>query len=303
MTPGQKLKAALKAEKPLHLLGILNPYMGMQVQAAGFKAAYVSGAGLSYFNYGVPDVGVVALEEVCYEAKKITRIVDIPILVDADTGWDDAQKTVEAFIASGIAGLHLEDQTEDKRCGHLDGKSIVGTEEMCARIRAAVKGKTSGKVRDADFMVMARTDAFALEGMNGTISRMQAYVEAGADAIFAEAMTDLKHYDQIRAALGPNVPLLANMTEFGKTELYTRDQLAKHGVDMMLSPVTLARSMHGGVFDWLGDIRTKGSTQQLVDGGQLKPRSRYSDLLDYDPKTDNRDTILARLNARLSEKD
>jgi methylisocitrate lyase len=298
MTPGAKLKAAMQAETPLHILGILNPYMGIQLQKAGFKAAYVSGAGLSYFSYGVPDVGVVGLDEVCYEAKKITRIVDIPLLVDADTGWDDAQKTVEQFIASGIAGMHMEDQNEDKRCGHLDGKSIVSTEEMCARIRAAVKGKTSGKVQDPHFMVMARTDAFALEGMNGAISRMQAYLEAGADAIFAEAMTDLAQYDQIRAAIGPNVPLLANITEFGKTDLYTRDQLANHGVDIMLSPVTLARSMHGGVFDWLPDIRTQGSTQMLVDSGTLKPRSTYSNLIDYDPKVDNRDTILGKLNAR-----
>jgi methylisocitrate lyase len=266
----------------------------MQVQAAGFKAAYLSGAGLSYFNYGVPDVGIVALDEVCYEARKITRIVDIPLLVDADTGWDDPQKTVEALIASGVAGMHIEDQTEDKRCGHLDGKSIVSTEQMCARIAAAAKGKA----KDPHFMVMARTDALAIEGMNATLSRMQAYISAGADAIFAEAMTDLAHYDQIRAAIGPDVPLLANMTEFGKTPLFSRAELGHHGVDMMLSPVTLARSMHGGVFDWLPDIRTQGTTQQLVDGGQLKPRSVYSDLLDYDPKTDTRESILARLSQR-----
>ena len=291
MTPGARLKAALAAEKPLHMPGILNPFMALQLEHHGFKAAYVSGAGISNFQYGVPDVGVVALDEMTYEVKKITRISTLPLLVDADTGWDNPTQTVAAYIAAGAAGLHIEDQTEDKRCGHLDGKSIVSTEDMCARIQAAVRGKKA----DPDFMIMARTDAFAIEGLEGAIARMKAYVAAGATAIFAEAMTDLGHYDTIRTAIGPNVPLLANITEYGKTALYTRNQLAGHGVDMMLSPVSLARAMHGKLEDWLPELRQQGTTEPLVQRNELKPRDMYNAVLGYNPKTDNREAVLKRL--------
>lgn len=298
MTPGARFRAALSAQRPLLLPGLITPFMARQFERHGLKAGYVSGAGVSNFLYGIPDVGVIERDDMAHVVRTMTRVSNLPLLVDVDTGWDNPQTTTEALIAAGAAALHIEDQTEDKRCGHLDGKSIVSADEMCARIRAAVKGKTTGAVKDTDFIVMARTDAFALEGLNGAISRMVAYVEAGADAIFAEAMTDLAHYDAIRAAIGPKVPLLANITEFGKTELYTAAQLAAHSVDMMLMPVSLARAMHGKVDDWLPELVAQGTTQPLVTRHELKPRTYYNDVLGYDPKTDNRTTVLARLMGR-----
>lgn len=297
-TPGTRFRAALKAEKPLHLLGINDPYLALMLAENGFKAGYLSGAGLSNFEYGVPDVGLVELPQVASKVAEIAAISDLPLLVDVDTGWDDPEVTVQTLIAAGAAALHIEDQTEDKRCGHLDGKSIVETEQMCVRIRAAAKGRTSGLAKDENFVILARTDAFAVEGLNGTIARMVSYLEAGADGIFAEAMTDLEHYDKIRAAIGPHVPLLANMTEFGKTDLYTTAQLASHGVDMVLSPVSLTRAMHTAAGRWMKQIRTNGSTAFMVEAGDIEHRQTYADRLDYNPKVDNRDTMRAKLNKR-----
>lgn len=288
---GHHFRTALQQEKPLLIPGILNPFMALQAKEAGFHAAYVSGAGLSNFNYGVPDVGVIELDEVAHAVRAITRVCDMPLLVDIDTGWNNPELAVRTLIEAGAAAIHIEDQTEDKRCGHLDGKAVVSTEEMCARIRAAVKGKGANK----DFMIMARTDAYALEGLDGAITRMQAYIEAGADAIFAEAMTDLAHYDLIRKAIG-NVPLLANITEYGKTKLYTADELAAHSVDMMLMPVSVARAMHGMAMNWLREIHRDGTTKGMVERGELRPRSEYNAILNYNPETDNLTTIRSRLN-------
>jgi len=232
------------------------------------------------------------LDEVAHAVRAVTRVSNLPLLVDIDTGWNDPEQAVRTLIAAGAAAIHIEDQTEDKRCGHLDGKSVVSTEEMCARIRAAVKGKEA----DPHFVVMARTDAYALEGLEGAITRMQAYIEAGADAIFAEAMTDLEHYDQIRAAIGDEVPLLANITEYGKTPLYTSEQLAAHRVDMMLMPVSLARAMHGMAMRWLREIHRDGTTRGLVDRGELRPRNEYNTMMGYNPTTDNLTTVRSRLN-------
>ena len=298
-TPGYLFHAALQAEQPLVLLGAPTPFAAIQMQAKGFRAAYLSGAGMSYFTYGVPDVGLLELAEVVAEVKKFRRVCDLPLLVDVDTGWGDPAHTVRELIAAGAAAMHIEDQTEDKRCGHLDGKSIVSTADMCARIQAAV----SGKAADPDFIVMARTDALAMEGLAGAIARIQAYVTAGADAIFAEAMTELDHYTQIKQAIaavagGRVVPLLANVTEFGKTPLYTRAELASVGVDMMLLPVSLNRAMHGMVDGWLDEIKTTGTTKGLVASGALKDRKFYSALIDYDPQVDSRATVRARLEGR-----
>lgn len=291
-TQGQLFRTAIKQEKPLLIPGILNPFMALQAEEAGFHAVYLSGAGLSSFNYGVPDVGVISLDEVVHAVRAIARVSTMPLLVDIDTGWDNPEQAVRELVKAGAAAVHIEDQTEDKRCGHLDGKAVVSTEEMCARIRSAIKGKDA----DKDFVIMARTDAYALEGLEGAIARMKAYVDAGADAIFAEAMTDLEHYDIIRAAIGRDVPLLANITEYGKTPLYTADELAKHSVDMMLMPVSIARAMHGMAMGWLREIRRDGTTKGMVERGELRPRHEYNAILKYDPASDNLSTIRARLN-------
>lgn len=295
LTQGQKFKHALAAENPLMLLGIPTPFVAMQMQAAGFKAGYLSGAGMSYFSHGIPDVGILGLEDIVYEIKKCRRVCDLPLLVDVDTGFADPKETIEQIIAAGAAACHLEDQTEDKRCGHLDGKSIVSTEEMCARLVAAAKGTKN----DPDFLLLARTDALAVEGFDAALRRIEKYLEAGANAIFAEAMTDLDHYKKIRNVIGADVPLLANMTEYGKTPLFSQTDLKTADVDMMLLPVSLNRAMHGVVWPWLEEIKQTGTTQGLVDRGELRPRHEYSDLIDYNPQTDTRDTVLKRLNERV----
>lgn len=299
LTPGKRFKLALDAEKPLVILGAPTPFAAIQMQAEGFHAGYLSGAGMSYFTNAIPDVGILGLDDITHEIKKYARVCDLPLLVDVDTGFENPEHTIQQIIAAGAAACHLEDQTEDKRCGHLDGKSIVSTEEMCERLTSAAKGMTSGKVKDEDFLLLARTDALAVEGFEAALKRIEKYLEAGANAIFAEAMTDLEHYTKIREVIGPDVPLLANMTEYGKTPLFSKAELATVDVDMMLLPVSLNRAMHGMTWGWLEEIRETGTTQGLVDRGELRPRNEYSDLIDYDPKTDTRETVLNRLNERV----
>ena len=301
-TQGQKLKALLKNnDLPLMMLGAPTPFAALQMEEVGFEAAYLSGAGMSYFTYGIPDVGILGLQDVAYQTQKFAPITTLPLLVDVDTGFDDPERTVQVLIASGAAGCHIEDQTEDKRCGHLDGKTLVSTDEMCERIKAAKKGMTSGDAKDPDFMLMARTDALAEEGLDAAIERLKAYLAAGANAVFAEAMEDLAQYQKIRDAIGPDVPLLANMTEYGKTPLFSQADLAKVGVDVMLLPVSLNRAMHASLWPWLDEIKKTGTTQGLVDTGEIRPRHEYSDLIDYDPKTDNRASVLKRLAERTAE--
>lgn len=298
MTEGQKFKQALQNNNPLQLLGVLNPYMALQMKKSGFDAVYLSGGGLACFNYGIPDVGVVGLEEFTHAIQAIKKVSDLPLLADCDTGFGDPEKCVQEYIQAGAAGMHIEDQTENKRCGHLDGKSTVSEKEMVARIKAAVKGKTSGDIQDPDFMIMARTDALATDGFNAAVSRIVSYVEAGADAVFAEAMPSLDQYDRIREAIGPDVPLLANVTEYGKIDLFTSEELKEHGVDMVLYPVSLARAMHGMLENWLTEIKDTGTTKGLVDRGELRPRGEYNAVIDYDPEHDDRTTVLAKLASK-----
>ncbi|MAI07361.1 MAG: methylisocitrate lyase [Magnetococcales bacterium] len=295
MTAGSKFKQAIRNNKPLQLLGVLNPYMALQLQKSGFDAAYLSGGGLACFTHGIPDVGVLTMTDFTDAIYKITRVCNTPLLADCDTGFGNPEKCVQEYIKAGAAGLHIEDQTEDKRCGHLDGKSTVSTAEMVERIKQAVKGKTSGEIKDDDFMIMARTDALATEGFNAAVSRIVSYVEAGADAVFAEAMPDLEQYKRIREAIGPDVPLLANVTEYGKIDLFTSHELAEQGVDIVLYPVSLARGMHGVLENWLTEIKDTGTTQGMVDRGELRPRSEYNAVIDYDPDRDDRETVLAKL--------
>jgi methylisocitrate lyase len=262
----------LKLESPLQIVGAINAYSALLAEHSGFRALYLSGAGVANASFGKPDLGVTTLENVAEDARRITDICNLPLLVDVDTGWGDASKTVRIMIAAGAAGMHIEDQIEDKRCGHRPGKAIVSMQEMTDRIKAAVDARS-----DKHFMIMARTDALAVEGLDAAIARGVAFVEAGADAIFAEAMTDLAHYRAFKDAV--RVPLLANITEFGKTDLYTTEQLASVGVDMALYPLSAFRAMSKAALNVYGAIRRDGTQKAVLD--TMQTRAELYEHLDY----------------------
>lgn len=296
MTAGKKLREAITRNHPLMLMGVGLPWQAKVLCDSGYDAAYLSGAGLSNFGYGVPDVGLIELDEVAYHGKALSRASGLPVLVDVDTGWQDPQKTVETLIQNGIAGMHIEDQTEDKRCGHLDGKSVVSVEEMCARLRAAMAGKTSGAVKDEDFVIMARTDAYQSEGLDGVLARFSAFKKEGVDAFFADGVGDLEAYNAMRDVIGRDAILLANITEHGKTPLYNAQELAESSVDIMLMPVSLMRASLGHTKEWAERVLEEGSTQFLVDEGHIRERAYYNSVMDYDPKVDSRDTMIKKLS-------
>src|SRR6202047_5051853 len=229
-SPGARLRAAVRSERPLQAVGSITAYTARMAAACGFKALYLSGGGVAANSLGVPDLGISSMDDVLIDVRRITDACELPLLVDADTGWGGAfniARTVKSFIKFGAAGLHIEDQVQAKRCGHRPGKEVVPQQEMVDRVKAAVDART-----DAGFVIMARTDALAVEGIDKTIERAVACVEAGADMIFPEAMTELSMYRRFKDAV--KVPLLANITEFGQTPLYTRDELASVGVDIVL---------------------------------------------------------------------
>ncbi len=262
----KNLRDSLSAEKPLQIPGAVNAYSAMQAQRAGFKALYLSGGGVAYASNGYPDLGITDMHDVLEEARKITGAVDLPLLVDIDVGWGGAfniARTIKEMQRAGVAAVHMEDQIAQKRCGHRPNKQLVSKEEMGDRIRAALDAKT-----DDGFIVMARCDALASEGLEGVIERCAYYVECGADAIFAEAMTDLSHYRQIKEAAP--VPLLANITEFGKTDLYTTDELAAHGVDMALYPLSAFRAMARAAETVYTALRRDGTQKAVVDMMQTR---------------------------------
>lgn len=283
MTPGQKFRAALKTEKPLQIVGAINAYSAMQAEDAGFKAVYLSGGGVAYASNGYPDLGITDLHDVLEEARKIIASVDVPLLADIDVGWGGAfniGRTVKEMIRAGVAAVHIEDQISQKRCGHRPNKELVSKEEMGDRIKAAVDAKT-----DKDFIVMARSDAYANEGLEAMIERIQYYVECGADAVFAEAMTDLSHYRAIKNAAP--VPLLANITEFGKTDLYTTEELAEHGVDMALYPLSAFRAMAKAAEDVYRSIRENGTQKDVLH--LMQTRAELYEVIDnasYEEKLD-----------------
>src|SRR5580698_10495465 len=220
-SPGERFRAAVESEKPLQVIGAINAYTARMAQATGFKALYISGGGVAANSLGLPDLGISTMEDVLIDVRRITDVTTIPLLVDIDTGWGGAfniARTIRTMIKAGAAAVHIEDQVGQKRCGHRPGKELVPTEEMLDRIKAAVDART-----DESFVVMARTDALANEGMAAAIERARGYVAAGADMIFAEAVTELGQYTEFRKAVG--VPILANITEFGQTPLFTRDEL------------------------------------------------------------------------------
>jgi methylisocitrate lyase len=276
-SPGARLRAALNVERPLQIVGVINAYAAILADDSGFKALYLSGAGVANASYGVPDVGITSLEDILIDVRRITGASKLPLLVDADTGWDDLRTTVREMIKAGAAGIHLEDQVDAKRCGHLAGKQLVPTAEMVQRIKAAVKGRT-----DPAFVLMARTDAVSTEGLHAGIERARTYIEAGADMIFAEALTDLEQYSKFVSAL--KAPVLANITEFGKTPLFTIQELASVGVRMVLYPLSAFRAMNAAALKVYRALRADGTQKNVL--GTMQTRAELYEFLRYQaPKT------------------
>ena len=275
MSAGLKFKQAIANNKPLQVVGTVNAYCAMMAEKTGHQALYLSGAGVANASYGMPDLGMTSLDNVLEDIRRITSATDLPLLVDADTGWGGAfniARTVKEMTKAGAAGFHIEDQVAQKRCGHRPNKEIVSKDEMVDRIKAAVDAKT-----DSDFYIMARTDAFQKEGLNAAIDRAAACVEAGADAIFAEAVHDLADYQAFAKAL--NVPILANITEFVQTPLYTAEQLSEVGVEIVLYPLSAFRAMNKAALNVYSSILSEGSQQSQVDN--MQTRAELYEFLDY----------------------
>jgi methylisocitrate lyase len=256
-------------------VGVIHAYAAILAESAGFKALYLSGAGVANASYGVPDVGITTLENVVTDVRRITSITRLPLLVDADTGWGNPKKTVREMIRSGAAGIHIEDQVEAKKCGHLAGKQLVSADVMARRIRSAVSGRT-----DSGFVIMARTDAVGSEGMAAGIERARKYRDAGADMIFAEALTELDQYQEFVAAV--RVPVLANITEFGKTPMYTVAQLRKVGVALALYPLSAFRAMNAAALNVYRALRKDGTQKRVI--GAMQTRTELYKFLGYGPK-------------------
>jgi methylisocitrate lyase len=274
-SPGAAFRAAAATESPLQIAGTVNAYCALLARRAGFKALYLSGAGVANASYGLPDLGMTSLEDVLIDARRITAAVALPLLVDIDTGWGHAfniARTIREMERAGVAAVHLEDQVAAKRCGHRPGKELVSSAEMCDRIKAAVDAKT-----DPAFVLMARTDAAANEGVAAAIDRANAYVKAGADMIFAEALTTIAEFRQFTAAV--RVPVLANLTEFGKTPLLTVEELRAAGLAMALYPLSAFRAMNAAAISVYDAIRSQGTQQSMV--GAMQTRAELYDLLDY----------------------
>lgn len=280
---GTRFRDALDDENPLQIVGVINAYAAIMADRVGYRAVYLSGAGVANASYGLPDLGMTSMNDVLEDVRRITGAVDAPLLVDVDTGWGSAfniARTIRSMIGAGAGAVHIEDQVSAKRCGHRPNKAIVSAGEMCDRIKAAVDAKT-----DAQFVVMARTDALAVAGLDAVIERVSRFVEAGADAIFAEAMTDLDMYRQVTEAV--DVPVLANLTEFGSTPLYTLAELRSVGVRMALYPLSAFRAMSLAALKVYRTIREQGTQGSVVDA--MQTRDELYDLLgyhDYEAKLD-----------------
>jgi methylisocitrate lyase len=271
---GDRLRAAVEAEKPLQVVGTINAYSALLAERAGFKALYLSGAGVANASFGLPDLGMTTLNDVCEDVRRITSACDLPLLVDADTGFGAAfsiARTTRELIRAGAAGMHLEDQVQAKRCGHRPGKALVSAQEMADRVKAAVDARVD------NFVVMARTDAHAVEGQNAAIERACRYVDAGADMIFAEALTSLDEYRQFIAAVA--VPVLANITEFGRTPLFTVKELQDAGVRLALYPLSAFRAMSRAAELVYESIRRDGTQQGALE--RMQTRNELYDVLGY----------------------
>ena len=275
MLPGTSLFSVIQVESPLQLVGATNAYHAVMAKAAGFNALYLSGSGVATASYGLPDLGMTTLDNVLEDVRRITAVSELPLLVDVDTGWGGAfmiARTMKEMARAGAAGVHIEDQVQAKRCGHRPGKIIVSTAEMCDRLKAAADAKAYD-----DFVLMARTDAIANEGVEAAIERSVAYVEAGANMIFAEAVMELGDFRKFKEAVG--VPVLANLTEFGKTPAFTIEELGSVGVDIALYPLTVFRAANQAAENALIEIRTAGTQKAII--GDLQTRVDLYEYLEY----------------------
>lgn len=274
-TAGERFRRALVQERPLQIVGAINAYAALMAEQVGFRCLYLSGGGVAAASYGLPDLGITSMQDVITDARRITGATDTPLLVDIDTGWGGAfgiARTIREMEKAGVGAIHIEDQVSQKRCGHRPNKAIVSAEEMCDRIKAAVDARI-----DPSFILMARTDALAVDGFNAVLDRTQEYVEAGADAIFAEAMTDVSMYGEIVDSV--EVPVLANLTEFGATPLYSVDELRQVGVHMVLYPLSAFRAMNLAALNVYKEIRVKGTQRDVV--ATMQTRDQLYEFLGY----------------------
>lgn len=283
MTPGKKFRQAIMNNQPLQVVGTINPYCAMMAEQLGHQAIYLSGGGVANASYGLPDLGMTSLNDVIADVQRITAASSLPLLVDIDTGWGGAfniAKTIRDMEKAGAAAVHIEDQVSQKRCGHRPNKEIVSIQEMADRIKAAVDARI-----DSDFFIMARTDSFAQEGLESAIARAKAYVEAGADGIFAEAIKTEAHYRAFSEAL--NVPILANITEFGETELWNKKQLGEWGCAMVLYPLSAFRAMNKAAESVYKTLLVDGDQKAVVDIMQTRMELyNYLGYHDYEQKLD-----------------
>lgn len=288
LSPGGRLREAMTLETPLQLAGTPTAYCAMLAERAGFRAIYLSGAGVANSSFGLPDLGMTTLNDVAEDVRRVTSATSLPLLVDIDTGWGDAfmiARSIRTMIKSGAAGVHIEDQVQAKRCGHRPNKELVPPGEMLDRIKAAVDARS-----DPSFLIMARTDAVAVEGLDAAIARAIRYVEAGADAIFAEALTELPQYRQFADAV--QVPLLANMTEFGMTPLYTTQDLAQAGVSMVLYPQSAFRAMSAAALNVYQTLRREGTQKSVL--AAMQTRKDLYEVLDYHAYEQKLDQLFAK---------
>ena len=296
ISAGFRFRAALDIEKPLQVAGCINAYAALMAERTGFRALYLSGAGIAAASLGLPDLAISTLDDVLTDVRRITDSTDVPLLVDADTGFGSSSfniaRTVKSLIKSGAGAMHIEDQVQAKRCGHRPGKAIVSEEEMVDRIKAAVDART-----DPDFVLMARTDALAVEGLQSAIDRACACVEAGADMIFPEAVTELGMYRQFAAVV--EVPILANITEFGVTPLFTIEELARVDVSLVLYPLSAFRAMSAAALAVYRSIRNEGSQKNMID--IMQTRAELYDFLDYHTYEDKLNVLFSEVKKSENE--
>ena len=287
-TSGKLFRTALTQNKPLQIVGCVNAYCAVMAEKVGHKAIYLSGAGVANASFGIPDLGITSLGDVVEDAKRITGVTNTPLLVDIDTGWGGAfniSRTIKELSRSGVAAIHIEDQVGQKRCGHRPNKEMVSTQEMVDRIKACVDAR-----EDKDFFIMARTDAFASEGMLSSIDRSISYIEAGADGIFAEAMTNINHYQDFKNKI--KAPILANMTEFGKTPLSNLEELASVGVDMVLYPLSAFRAMNKAALNIYKALKNTGHQKDALNS--MQTRDELYEFLDYNSYEEKLDELFKK---------
>jgi methylisocitrate lyase len=287
---GKKFRDAIEREKPLQCVGAINAYHARLAEASGFRSLYISGGGVAAGSCGIPDLGITTMEDVLVDLKRITDVTDLPVLVDIDTGWGGAfniARTIRSMVKCGAAAIHIEDQVQQKRCGHRPNKAIVPQDEMVDRIKAAVDARA-----DPDFVIMARTDSLAVEGMNAAVDRAAACVEAGADMIFPEAIKTLEQYREFVDAM--SVPVLANITEFGATPLFTVEQLASAGVSVALYPLSAFRAANAAALKVYQTLRAEGTQQNVM--GLMQTRADLYDYLGYHGYEQKLDALFAAVD-------